>query len=107
MILHRSEPAKERELTRSASDSMATVKIMFAPLGAYGHLYPMMPLALACADAGHDVMIATGKPFLDRLPLPTSPAIRTASGSTGRFRKANGAIPICTVGNSVWRCSPT
>jgi UDP:flavonoid glycosyltransferase YjiC (YdhE family) len=49
------------------------VKIMFASLGAYGHLYPMMPLALACADAGHEVVIATGKPFLDRLPLPTVP----------------------------------
>jgi UDP:flavonoid glycosyltransferase YjiC (YdhE family) len=24
---------------------MGTVKIMFASLGAYGHLYPMMPLA--------------------------------------------------------------
>ena len=33
----------------------------------------MMPLALACADAGHDVVIATGQPFLDRLPLPTVP----------------------------------
>jgi UDP:flavonoid glycosyltransferase YjiC (YdhE family) len=49
------------------------VKIMFASLGAYGHLYPMMPLALACADAGHEVVIATGKPFLGRLPLPTAP----------------------------------
>jgi UDP:flavonoid glycosyltransferase YjiC (YdhE family) len=49
------------------------VKILFASLGAYGHLYPMMPLALACADAGHQVVIATGKPFLDRLPLPTVP----------------------------------
>ena len=47
------------------------MKIMFASLGAYGHVYPMMPLALACADAGHEVIIATGKPFLDRLPLPT------------------------------------
>lgn len=46
---------------------------MFASLGAYGHLYPMMPLALACADAGHDVVIATGDPFLGRLPLPTVP----------------------------------
>jgi UDP:flavonoid glycosyltransferase YjiC (YdhE family) len=49
------------------------VKIMFASLGAYGHLYPMMPLALACAEAGHQVVIATGKPFLDTLPLPTVP----------------------------------
>jgi UDP:flavonoid glycosyltransferase YjiC (YdhE family) len=53
------------------------VKIMFASLGAYGHVYPMMPLALACADAGHEVVIATGKPFLDRLPLPTVPGYPT------------------------------
>ncbi len=46
---------------------------MFASLGAYGHLYPMMPLALACADAGHEVVIATGEPFLGRLPLGTVP----------------------------------
>ena len=46
---------------------------MFASLGAYGHLYPMMPLALACADAGQEVVIATGPPFLGRLPLPTIP----------------------------------
>jgi UDP:flavonoid glycosyltransferase YjiC (YdhE family) len=49
------------------------VKIMFASLGAYGHLYPMMPLALACAEAGHEVVIATGEPFRNRLPLPTVP----------------------------------
>jgi UDP:flavonoid glycosyltransferase YjiC (YdhE family) len=50
------------------------MKIAFASLGAYGHLYPMMPLALASADAGHEVTIATGAPFLDRLPLRTMPS---------------------------------
>jgi UDP:flavonoid glycosyltransferase YjiC (YdhE family) len=50
------------------------VKILIASLGAYGHLYPMMPLALACADAGHEVVVATGEPFLGRLPLPSVPA---------------------------------
>ena len=30
-----------------------------------------MPLALACADAGHDVTVATGAPFVGQLPLPT------------------------------------
>jgi hypothetical protein len=49
------------------------VKIMFASLGAYGHLYPMMPLALACAEADHEVVIATGEPFLQRLSLTTVP----------------------------------
>ncbi len=47
------------------------MKIMFASLGAYGHLYPMLPLALAAARAGHQVQIATGEPFLTGLPLPT------------------------------------
>ncbi len=49
------------------------VKIIVASIPAYGHLYPLMPLALACADAGHDITIAVGPPFLDRLPLPTVP----------------------------------
>jgi UDP:flavonoid glycosyltransferase YjiC (YdhE family) len=53
---------------------MRSVRILVASLGAYGHLYPLMPLALAAADAGHEVVIATGEPFLDRLPLPTVPA---------------------------------
>jgi UDP:flavonoid glycosyltransferase YjiC (YdhE family) len=57
----------------STHETMGTVKIMFASLGAYGHLYPMMPLAIACADAGQEVVIATGEPFLERLPLPTVP----------------------------------
>jgi hypothetical protein len=49
------------------------MKIMFASLGAHGHLYPMMPLALAFADAGHEAVIASGPPFLGRLSLPTVP----------------------------------
>jgi hypothetical protein len=31
----------------SAQESMGNVKIMFASLGAYGHLYLMVPLAMA------------------------------------------------------------
>ena len=48
------------------------MKIVFASIPAYGHLYPMLPLALACADAGHDVVVATGEPFLDALPVRTA-----------------------------------
>ncbi len=47
------------------------MKIAFAALPAYGHLYPMMPLALACARAGHDVTVTTGAPFVGALPVPT------------------------------------
>jgi hypothetical protein len=38
--------------TVSTHETMGNVKIMFSSLSAYGHLYPMMPLAFACAAAG-------------------------------------------------------
>lgn len=56
------------------------MEIVFASLPAYGHLYPLMPLALAAADAGHDVRVATGGPFVDALPLPT---VRTTAAHLG------------------------
>ncbi len=48
------------------------MRIVFASLPAYGHLYPLLPLAIACAEAGHEVTVAAGDPFLDQLPLPTA-----------------------------------
>ena len=47
------------------------MNIIFASQPAYGHLYPLLPLAAACAEAGHEVTIAAGDPFMDQLPLPT------------------------------------
>lgn len=47
------------------------MRIAFAGLPAHGHLYPMVPLALACARAGHDVAVGTGAPFVGALPVPT------------------------------------
>lgn len=51
------------------------MKVVFASLGAYGHLYPMLPLAVACRDAGHEVVVATGAPLLGGLPLQTVPGL--------------------------------
>lgn len=48
------------------------MRIVFSSIPAFGHLYPMMPLAQACAAAGHDVLVTTGPPFLDRLPFRTA-----------------------------------
>ena len=69
------------------------MKIVFAAIPAYGHLYPLMPLALACADAGHDVTVASGKPFLDRLPLPTIPQQPGALELDGVFAEASRRNP--------------
>ena len=40
------------------------MKILFSTRPAYGHVYPLLPLALAARDAGHDVTFATTGPFL-------------------------------------------
>jgi len=72
-----------------------TVRIVFASIPGYGHTYPLMPLALACADAGHEVVIATGSPMLDGLPLPTFdawgdsyPTLGDVEAETARARRA-------------------
>jgi hypothetical protein len=51
------------------------MRIVFSSPPSYGHIYPFLPLALACADLGHDVVVATAEPFLGRLPLPTTRSI--------------------------------
>ena len=43
------------------------MRILFRSLPAYGHLYPMMPLAQAARDAGHDVVFSTAGDFVGRL----------------------------------------
>ena len=47
------------------------VRILFTALPAYGHVFPLVPLASACELAGHEVAFATGQPFTDRLPVAT------------------------------------
>ena len=43
------------------------MKLLFSTRPAYGHVYPMMPLALAARAAGHDVEFATTGGFLSKL----------------------------------------
>jgi hypothetical protein len=70
-----------------------SMKIAFASLAAYGHVYPMMPLALACADAGHEVVLATGEPFLGRLPVPTIPGYPTTLSLGWAFGETRARHP--------------
>lgn len=45
--------------------------IVFAALPAYGHVHPLVPLAAACATAGHRVLVVSGGPVLPALPVPS------------------------------------
>ena len=46
---------------------IAGLKLLFSTHPAYGHVYPMMPLALAARAGGHDVEFATTGAFLSKL----------------------------------------
>jgi UDP:flavonoid glycosyltransferase YjiC (YdhE family) len=41
--------------------------VLFCCRPAYGHVYPLLPLAMACRDAGHRVLFGTGEGFRPRL----------------------------------------
>jgi UDP:flavonoid glycosyltransferase YjiC (YdhE family) len=46
--------------------------VLFCCRPAYGHVYPLLPLALACRDAGHEVLFGTGegfRPWLQQLGI--------------------------------------
>lgn len=43
------------------------MKILFSCRPAYGHLFPLLPLATAARAAGHEVVFGTGEAFLDRV----------------------------------------
>src|SRR5262245_61828701 len=42
-------------------------RILFTSLPAYGHVFPMLPLASAAREAGHDVAFATGHDLAEPL----------------------------------------
>lgn len=46
------------------------MRIAFAAIPAYGHVFPMVPLAAAFAGAGHEVTFAASDEFATRLPVP-------------------------------------
>jgi len=39
------------------------MRVLFTCVGAYGHFHPLVPLAQALADAGHEVAFATNQAF--------------------------------------------
>jgi UDP:flavonoid glycosyltransferase YjiC (YdhE family) len=43
------------------------VRLLFTSLGSFGHTFPLVPLAVAARDAGHDVVFATTEEFLPQL----------------------------------------
>lgn len=74
--------------------------MIFTSLATHGHVYPLLPLAVAARDAGHDVLFATAEEFLPSMGkagLATAPAgitIREAfAAAAGDETRPPGEIP--------------
>ncbi|GLY68472.1 glycosyltransferase [Amycolatopsis taiwanensis] len=66
------------------------MRVVFSSLPAYGHAYPLIPLALASRDAGHDVLFATGESFHPNLKLFGLDVVDAGVDVVQAFAEANG-----------------
>lgn len=65
------------------------MRILFSSIAGHGHTYPLLPLAIAARDAGHDVAFATGEAF-----QPTLRGLGFEAIVAGRsIPEAFGALP--------------
>ncbi|MFJ8913109.1 glycosyltransferase [Amycolatopsis sp. NPDC102389] len=56
------------------------MRLIFTSLVSHGHLYPLLPLAVAARDAGHEVLFATGD---DMLTVVEKAGLAAASAGIG------------------------
>jgi UDP:flavonoid glycosyltransferase YjiC (YdhE family) len=91
------------------------MKVVLAALPAYGHVYPLVPLALALERTGADVVFATGKQFASRIPARTVPGAEGSwafSDATAEIKRRvgqfGGAPPFEKLGQILFveLCAP-
>lgn len=58
----------------------ARQRVVFCGLPAYGHLFPLLPLAAAVRDAGHEVSFVTGADFVPVIEAQGFPAYAAGVG---------------------------
>ncbi len=91
------------------------MKVVLAALPGHGHVYPLVPLAIAFEQTGAEVVIATGERYASRLPFRTVPgaegswALSDATSELGRrMKQLGGRIPIAGPGHTLFvdLCAP-
>lgn len=66
------------------------MRILFSSLASHGHTFPLIPLALAARDAGHEVVFATGEDLLPSLHLAGLATAVAGIGIRAAFGEAAG-----------------
>ncbi|MGH3912642.1 MAG: glycosyltransferase [Pseudonocardiaceae bacterium] len=70
---------------------------MFAALAAHGHTYPLIPLAVAARQTGHDVVFAAGEQFLPGLRAVGLDAVPAGMGVREAFASLMPDTPIADI----------
>ena len=65
------------------------MRVLFSSTPAYGHVFPMVPLARACLEAGHDVLWATGGQACELVQAAGIEAVAAGHSSDGMERIAS------------------
>jgi hypothetical protein len=76
--------------------------VVLAAIPAYGHVYPLMPLAREVRSAGHAVTLATGRPFpgvLDVDTVPAFPEHATLRWAEAETRRAHPDLVVLESGH--------
>jgi UDP:flavonoid glycosyltransferase YjiC (YdhE family) len=69
------------------------VRILFSARPAFGHVFPLVPLALAARKRGHDVTFASGESFLPKLASWGFETRKAGDAIEDAFPKAAAAYP--------------
>jgi UDP:flavonoid glycosyltransferase YjiC (YdhE family) len=74
------------------------MRVLFASTFGHGHVFPLVPLALACQDAGHDVLWATNGPAVSLVELAGIRCVETGlsgdalASTVGRLHDRAGQL---------------
>ena len=85
------------------------MRIVFASIGAHGHLYPLVPLALAARELGHDAVVATSEQFHPGLKQAGLETVSAGGSLDDEFRLAlerQGGNPGAAFGEVFGRVLP-
>ena len=68
---------------------MERVRILFSSLGSHGHTYPLLPLAIAAREQGHDILYAIDPGFHPTVEKLGFTAVDAGLSIGDAFRQAN------------------
>lgn len=69
------------------------MRVLFSSTWGYGHVFPMVPLARAFRDAGHDVLWATNEPACGQVAAAGLAVAPAGLGTQGVAEVENGCGP--------------